>query len=120
MIGVRGAITVNENSKSDILESTKVLLIAILESNNIKNDDIISIYFTATKDLTKIYPAVAARDIGLVDCALLCGQEMYVEKSLNKCIRILIHVNSTSCQKEAKHVYLREAKSLRPDILDSK
>jgi monofunctional chorismate mutase len=117
MIAIRGAITVNENTKSDILESTKILLMSIIEENDLTNDDIISIYFTATKDLTKLYPAVAAREIGLTDCSLLCGQEMYVEDSLKMCIRALLHVASKCCQKDAKHVYLREAKSLRPDII---
>lgn len=116
MISIRGAITVNENTKRDILESTKVLLLAILENNNLSNDDLISIYFTATRDLTKAYPAVAAREIGLTSCSLSCVQEMFVEESLEMCIRVQLLVNSECCQKDAKHVYLREAKNLRPDI----
>ena len=116
MISIRGAITVSENTKRDILESTKLLLLAILESNSLKNEDVISIYFTATKDLTKAYPAVAARDVGLTECSLSCVQEMYVEGSMDMCIRIQLLVNSECCQKDVKHVYLREAKSLRPDI----
>lgn len=116
MISIRGAITVQENTKDEILEGTKVLLLSILESNNLKTEDIISIYFTGTKDLTAVYPAVAARDIGLTECSLICAQEMYIEGSLEKCIRVLLHVNSEDCQKDAKHVYLREAKILRPDI----
>lgn len=116
MIAIRGAITVQDNSEIDILESTKVLLMAIMENNELTNEDIISIYFTATKDLTKVYPAVAARQIGLTSCSLLCAQEMFVEGSLEKCIRVLCHVESSGCQKDARHVYLREAKRLRPDI----
>lgn len=116
MISIRGAITVQENTKQDILDSTKILLLAILENNQLKTEDVISIYFTGTKDLTAVYPAVAAREIGLTECSLICAQEMYIEGSLNMCIRVLLHVNSKHCQKDAKHVYLREAKSLRPDI----
>jgi len=116
MIAIRGAITVNENTKKEILESTKVLLMAIIESNELDKNQMISIYFTATKDLTKVYPAVAARDIGLVDTCLLCGQEMYVEESLEKCIRVLCHVEDNRRQQEVNHVYLREAKKLRPDL----
>jgi len=116
MISIRGAITVSENTKNDILESTKLLLLGIVESNHLSYDDIISIYFTATKDLTKAYPAVAAREIGLTACSLSCVQEMYVEDSMNMCIRIQILVNNEYCQTDAKHVYLREAKNLRPDI----
>jgi chorismate mutase len=115
MISIRGAITVEEDSKTEIAESTKELLLAIIEKNQLAVEDFVSIYFTATKDLTKAYPAVSAREIGLVDCSLLCVQEMYVEGSLDKCIRVLIHVNSKSCQKDAKHVYLKRAKVLRPD-----
>lgn len=116
MISIRGAITVQENTKHEILDGTKILLLAILETNHIAVDDVISIYFTGTKDLTAVYPAVAAREIGLTECSLLCAQEMHIEGSLNKCIRVLLHVNSNHCQKDAKHVYLREAKTLRPDI----
>lgn len=116
MISIRGAITVKENTESDILESTKVLLLSILESNNISNEDIISIYFTATKDLTKAYPAVAARHIGLTECSLSCVQEMFVEGSMEMCVRVQMLVNIDCCQKDAKHIYLREAKKLRPDI----
>lgn len=116
MISIRGAITVQENTKQDILDSTKILLLAILENNQLKTEDVISIYFTGTKDLTAVYPAVAAREIGLTECSLICAQEMYIEGSLTMCIRVLLHVNSNDCQKDAKHVYLREAKSLRPDI----
>jgi len=116
MISIRGAITVQENTKHEILDGTKILLLAILENNDVSVEDVISIYFTGTKDLTAVYPAVAAREIGLKECSLLCAQEMYVDGSLDKCIRVLLHVNSTHCQKEVKHVYLREAKKLRPDI----
>lgn len=116
MISIRGAITVAENTKIDILESTKILLLAILESNNLTHNDLISIYFTATKDLTKAYPAVAARELGITDASLSCVQEMYVEGSMEMCIRVQLLVNSDDCQKDAKHVYLREAKKLRPDI----
>ncbi len=111
MIAIRGAITVNENSSEEILEGTKQLMLSIIDENNVDTEDIISVFFTATKDLTKVYPAVAAREIGLVDCALACVQEQYVEGSLEKCVRVLMHVDSEACQKDAKHVYLREAKS---------
>ena len=116
MIAIRGAITVKSNTKDEILKSTKVLLQGILESNNIDNVDIISINFSGTKDLTKAYPAVAAREMGLTECALCCFQEMYVEGSLEMCIRVQMYVNSKACQKDAKHVYLEKAKILRPDI----
>lgn len=116
MIGIRGAITVRENSKEEILASTRELLEALIEQNDITVEDIISIHFSATKDLTKAYPAVAARELGLTECSLFCVQEMYVEESLDMCIRALVYVENGRCQKEAKHTYLKGATVLRPDI----
>ncbi len=116
MISIRGAITVEENTKEAILEGTREMLEEILAANDLKDEDIVDIYFTATRDLTKAYPAVAARQIGLTDCSLICVQEMYVEGSLTMCIRALVHALKPCCQKDAKHVYLRKAKILRPDI----
>jgi chorismate mutase len=116
MIAIRGAITVEANTEKDILESTTELLQTIMDRNTLEEKDILSIYFTGTKDLTKVYPAVAARDMGLTTCSLLCAQEMDIEGSLKMCIRVLLHVESERLQSEASHVYLRKAKSLRPDI----
>lgn len=116
MIAIRGAITVDTNTREAILESTTELLTTILKNNELEDHDVIDIYFTATKDLTKVYPAVAARDMGLTDCSLICVQEMYVEGSLEMCIRALVHAKKPCCQKDAKHVYLKKAKILRPDI----
>ena len=116
MIAIRGAITVKENTRVEILKSTAELLQEILELNTLSQEDVIDIYFTATKDLTKVYPAVAAREIGLTECSLICVQEMYVEGSLDMCIRALVHAKKPCCQKDAKHVYLGKAKILRPDL----
>lgn len=116
MIAIRGAITVNENTEIEILKSTTELLQGIIDKNNLEEKDILSIYFTGTKDLTKVYPAVAAREMGLTTCSLLCAQEMDIEGSLDMCIRVLLHVESERLQSEASHVYLKKAKSLRPDI----
>lgn len=117
VITIRGAVTVEENDKNQILENTKLLIQEIINKNNLLYEDIISVFFTATKDLDKEYPAKAARMIGLVECSLLCFQEMYVENSLGKCIRVLIMVNSNKKQSEVKHIYLKDAKQLRPDII---
>ncbi|MCF8018757.1 MAG: chorismate mutase [Vallitaleaceae bacterium] len=116
MIAIRGAITVNVDSKEAILEGTELMLRTIIEENNLNDDEIISIVFSATKDLTQIYPAVAARDLGITCASLLCVQEMYVAESLAKCLRILMHVEKNLLQKDIKHVYLRDAKILRPDL----
>lgn len=114
-ICIRGAVTA-ENTKEDILAKTKELLLEIIEENNLDIECITSIFFTATKDLDKVYPAVSAREIGITDAALMCFQEMYVEGSLEKCIRVTVMVESDKKQKDAKHVFLGEAQKLRPDL----
>ncbi|MFO7661187.1 MAG: chorismate mutase [Chloroflexota bacterium] len=113
--GVRGAITVSRDDQDEILSATRELLSAILEANDIQIDDIASIYFTTTTDLTSTYPAFAARQLGWFDMALLCGHEMDVPDGMSNCIRVLIHWNTTKAASEIAHVYLREARSLRPD-----
>ena len=113
--GVRGAITVSANTADAMLEATRELLKTLMLYNDMKAEDIATIYFSTTSDLNATFPAVAARQIGLLDTALLCGHEMEVPGSLPLCIRVMIHWNSTKTQKEVVHVYLREAKKLRPD-----
>ncbi len=113
---IRGAITVEENSPEAISEATKELLRQIVEQNALQPEDIISVIFTATKDLNAAYPAKAAREIGWSFIPLMCMQEMDVPGSLPYCIRVLLHVNTTKSRQEIKHIYLREAKNLRPDL----
>lgn len=113
--GVRGAITVDSNTEDEILDATRELLQALIASNNMKVEDIASAYFTTTLDLTATYPAYAARQLGWYDAALLCGHEMNVPDGLPRCVRVLIHWNTTKTATEIAHVYLREARSLRPD-----
>ncbi|MBM7581337.1 chorismate mutase [Caldicoprobacter guelmensis] len=112
---IRGAITVEENTRLEILNKTKKLLSTIIEKNDLCYEDIISIIFTATRDIDAVYPAVAAREMGLTQVPLLCCQEMYVEGSLGKCIRVLIHVQWAD-DRVPQHVYLEKAVNLRPDI----
>ena len=113
--GVRGAVTVKENTEEAILAATRELLQVIVKRNEMHPDDIASVYFTTTMDLNATYPALAARQIGWSDVALLCGHEMNVPGGLEMCIRVLIHWNTARSPKEIVHVYLREAQSLRPD-----
>ncbi|MEZ4518244.1 MAG: chorismate mutase [Chloroflexota bacterium] len=113
--GLRGAITVSNDSEGEILEATRELLQALVEANGINVDDVASIYFTTTTDLTSTYPAFAARQLGWFDMALMCGHEMEVPSGLDKCVRVLIHWNTTRTPQELVHVYLRGAKALRPD-----
>ena len=114
---IRGATTA-ENSKNDIFLATKELLQEILIANNLGIDQIISILFTATADLDAAYPAVAARELGMVDVALMCAQEMRVFGSLPKCIRVQVMTEMDVLQKDVKHVYLKETQALRPDLIN--
>jgi len=113
---VRGATTVKNNYASDILDETKILLSKIVRENEIESRDIISIFFSTTKDLNAVFPAAAARQMGWTSIALMCTNEIDVPESLEKCIRVLIHFNTGKENKDIKHVYLKEAKVLRPDF----
>ncbi len=113
---VRGATTVHANKREDILESTSELLARMVGENNIGKEDIISVSFTTTNDLDAVFPAVAARQLGWTDIALSCTNEMYVPGSLAMCIRVLLTFNTDKKNNELKYIYLREAKSLRPDL----
>jgi len=115
IVCIRGAITAAENTKTEILENTTLLLHEMLERNEISAKSIISVFFTATKDLDAAYPAVAARGLGITEAGLINMQEMHVEGSLQKCIRVLMHVEG-STQTGVKHVYLKGATVLRPDL----
>lgn len=116
MRGIRGATTVPANTREAILEATKELLTAMLRENGIEVDSIASIFFTATPDLNAEFPALAAREMGWTDVAMLCGHEMNVPGSLPMCLRVLLHVNTDKPAREIRHVYLRGAKVLRPDF----
>ena len=116
---IRGAITVSENSESEILAGTQELLEAIQTANpTMVVEDLASAWFTATADLDAAYPARAARQMGWTGLAMLCAQEMQVRGSLQSCIRVLLHWNTELPSSALKHVYLREARSLRPDWAD--
>lgn len=113
--GVRGAITVEANTAEAILSATHELLTAIVAANQIEQDDIAAVYLTTTTDLTAEYPAVAARQLGWIEVAILCGHEMAVPHGLPMCVRVLILWNTTHRPSEIQHVYLRAAQQLRPD-----
>jgi chorismate mutase len=113
--GVRGAITVDNNTKAEIIAATKELLEQLISANKIKTEDIASALFSSTPGLDAEFPAVAARGLGWNETPLLCMQEISVPGSLANCIRVLIHLNTQRSQKEMKHVYLRAAVKLRRD-----
>ena len=113
--GVRGAITVEENTSEAILAGTRKLLAALIKLNGIHEVDVASAIFTTTTDLNAEYPAVAARQLGWHDAALLCAHEMDVPHGLERCIRILLMWNTTRTPGEIRHAYLGDAADLRPD-----
>lgn len=113
--GVRGATTIEANTRECILAATRELLDAMVQENRIRVEDIASVIFTTTTDLTAEYPAIAARQLGWHDTALMCYHEMQVPHGLPMCLRILIHWNTTCGLSEIQHVYIRGAVNLRPD-----
>jgi chorismate mutase len=113
--GIRGATTAGANTRDAILEATHELLCQLVAANQLVIDDIVSAIFTTTPDLNAEFPAVAARDLGWSDTALLSAHEIAVPGSLAHCIRVLIHWNTTRRVDEIVHVYLREARVLRPE-----
>lgn len=112
---IRGAIT-TENTREQIFLDTITLINEILNVNKIKINDIVSIIFSATKDINEAYPAEAVRSMGIDSIPMMCFQEMYVKDSLQKCIRVIVFLNCDN-SKEIIHVYLKDAKKLRPDLV---
>ncbi|WP_068785263.1 chorismate mutase [Paenibacillus phocaensis] len=115
--GIRGATTVARNDEQEILDATAALLKEIVARNEIEPEDICSVWITVTPDLDATFPARAIRVLSGWDMVpLMCSTEIPVQGALPKCIRLLIQVNTTKGQRDMKHVYLNEARSLRPDL----
>src|SRR5919109_5532673 len=113
--GIRGATTADANTPEAILEATREMLEQLIAANDLHVEDIASAIFSTTPDLNAEFPAVAARELGWLDTALLCTHEMAVPGSLARCIRVLIHWNTTRRADEIVHIYIREASTLRPE-----
>jgi len=114
--GIRGAITVKKNGRDEIIMATMSLLERMVSVNKIKIEEISMALFSVTKDLNAEFPAVAARKLGWLYVPLLCTNEINVPRSLKKCIRVLLLINTEKKQKQLKHIYLKGARVLRPDI----
>jgi chorismate mutase len=114
--GIRGAITVEADSADAIVAATRELLASMVETNDVAVSDIASAIFTVTPDLTAAFPAQAARELGWRHVPLLDAQEVPVPGSLPRCVRVLILWNTERSQEEIRHMYLRDAASLRPDL----
>jgi len=117
--GVRGATTVDDDSAAAILAATQELLASIVQANDMATEQIASALFTVSGDLRAAFPAQAARQMGWQHVALLDAQEIPVPGSLPRCIRVLIHWNTDRPQDQIRHLYLRGAAALRPDLSSS-
>ena len=113
---IRGATTVESDTPEQIRRATRELLETIVDRNGITSADVISAIFTVTHDLTSDFPAHAARELGWLDVPLLCTLEIPVPGSLARCIRVLLHVESDVPRTVIRHVYLHDARTLRPDL----
>ncbi len=114
--GIRGATTVKADLPEEIMQATRELLEIIQAENDFRIDEVASALFTVTSDIKSVFPAAAARTIGWDKVPLLCFQEIEVPNALPLCVRVLIHVNTEKSQNEIKHIYLKEAQSLRRDL----
>lgn len=113
---VRGAIQVDEDVRQQVLDATTELLRAVLDRNGLDQEDLISVVFTATPDLTSEFPAYAARQLGFVDVPLMCATEIAVPGAMPRVVRLLAHVESDLPRAAIHHVYLRGAAALRRDL----
>jgi len=113
---LRGATTVDVDTREQVYERVQALLRELLARNGVDHEDIISILFTATDDIRSVFPAAAARAIGLGDVPLLCARELSIEDGTPLCIRVLMHLSTERPRSELHHVYLEGAKGLRDDL----
>lgn len=113
---IRGATTVARDDGDELIAATRELLLAIIDRNTLVAADVISAIFTLTPDLVSEFPALAARELGWTEAALLCTMEIPVPDALQRTIRVLVHVEFEESRSRVEHVYLRDAVILRPDL----
>ena len=112
--GIRGATTADSNNREAILDATRELLEKLVEANEVETDDIAAVTFSTTRDLDAAFPAVAARvHMGWSEVAMMCGHEMDVPGGQERCIRVMILVNTDKRPDELERIYLRDAANLR-------
>ena len=116
MRAVRGATTVEKDDADLVVSATRELLATLAERNAFAPEQVISAIFTVTPDITSEFPARAARELGWVDVPLLCAMEIPTERGLAHCIRVLLHIETELPRSALRHVYLRDAVELRPDL----
>jgi len=113
---LRGATTCDLDEPAHITERVVALLQRVLERNEVAKDDVVSILFTATDDLHSMFPAAAARTMGLGDVPLICARELDIVGGTPRCVRVLLHLSTTKPRSALHHVYLEGARSLRDDL----
>lgn len=118
MIALRGATTLLNDEKTEIISATAEMLDLLILKNKLKKEDLLFILFSSTSDITAYYPAAAAREAGYVSCALYSSLEPEITGALNKCIRVMVVADADRTKEELKHVYLNGAKDLRKDLSD--
>ncbi|WP_368504501.1 chorismate mutase [Alkalihalophilus sp. As8PL] len=119
--GIRGATTVTSNEEEEILEVTEELVNEIISQNSFLPDEVAQVLITVTEDLSATFPAKALRRFkDWTYVPVMCATEIPVPGSLEKCIRILLTVNTTAAQNEINHIYMRDAIKLRPDLSSTK
>ena len=113
---LRGATTLDVDERGHLFERTQELITGVLERNDLVEDDLISIVFTATDDVHSAFPAEAAREAGITHVPLLCTRELDIDGGIERCIRVLIHAYTPRTAHELRHVYLHDARQLRTDL----
>jgi chorismate mutase len=113
---LRGATTLDQDEREHLVQRTQELIAAVFTRNDLTEDDLISIVFTATDDVHSAYPAEAAREAGITHVPLLCARELEIDGGIARCIRILVHAYTDRTATELRHVYLHDARQLRTDL----
>jgi chorismate mutase len=113
---LRGATTIDTDTTEQICERVQALVNSMLDRNGVHKDDLISILFTATDDIHAMFPATAAREIGLGDVPLICARELDIVGGTPRCIRVMMHLTTTRSRSELHHIYLEGARGLRDDL----
>jgi len=113
---IRGATTLDRDDRDHLIERTQELIHAVFERNDLVEEDLVSVVFTATADIDSAYPAEAAREAGFVHTPLLCARELEIVGGIERCIRVLVHAYTTRDKHELRHVYLHNARQLRTDL----
>jgi len=113
---LRGATTLEHDAREHLIERTQELIATLFERNGLHEDDLVSLVFTATDDISSAYPAEAARDAGITHVPLLCARELEIDGGIPRCIRVLVHTYTDADPRDLRHVYLHDARQLRTDL----